>query len=181
MYLNWKTEKKERTIWTAFFFAGFLAGIAAVCLLPDVLVRGTGFLDAGALSRIRCLEINKNALLLYSLRQRLGTAVLLILLAAAGFGRAGSCLLSVWAGLSAGGVLTALSMRCGIKGLLLFLGAVLPQVGLLIPGYLMLLDWCVRKRERRKLLLSLAILITGCILESYVNPLFLKAVLCFLP
>ncbi len=180
MDLNWNTEKRERMIWTVFFFAGFLVSIAAVCRLPDALVRRSEFLDVGMLSRIRYLEINKSGLFLYSLQQRLGIAVFLILLAAAGFGGVGNFLLPVWAGLSAGGVLTALSMRYGIKGPILFLGAVLPQQGLLIPGYLMLLDWCMRKQGKRQLLLALAVVITGCVLESYVNPFFLKVALRFL-
>lgn len=178
--MNGRMRKKERTVWAAFFFAGFLAGIAAVCLKPDALVLRPGFLDAQTLLRVRYLDVNRNALLLYSLRQRLGTAVFLILLAAAGFGGAGSCLLPAWGGLSAGAVLTALSVRYGVKGPLLFLGTVLPQQILLIPGFLMLLDWCMGKQEKKKLLLSLAVVITGCILESYVNPFFLKVVLGFL-
>lgn len=180
MRLNWKTGKRERTVWGACFFAGFLGGIAAVCLLPEALVIRPGFLDARSLSGLRYLEINRSALFLYSLRQRLGTAALLVLLAAAGLSRAGSGLFLFWGGLSAGTVLTALSMRLGIRGLLVFLGCALPQQLLLVPAYLLLLDRCAGKREKRSLLLPFIGLILGCLLEGYVNPFLLKAALLLL-
>ncbi|HJB90977.1 MAG TPA: hypothetical protein H9763_05845 [Candidatus Eisenbergiella merdigallinarum] len=158
------------------FLTGFLAGIAAICLFSDPLMESTGFLDPSLWTRMQLLEINRNGLLLYSLRQRLGAAAFLVLLATAGAGEIGAAGFLFFGGLSAGAVLTTLSARYGLGGILLFSGCVLPHQLLLVPGFLLLLDWCARKLEKRKLLIPLAVVITGCLLESYVNPIALKVV-----
>ncbi len=161
------------------FLAGFLGGIAAVCVFFDELVVATGFLDSSYLAGLRYLDVNKNGLFLYSLRQRLGMSAFLVLLAAAGAAGFGVCCCLLWCGISVGSILTVLSMRYGFKGLVFFLASIFPQQFLLIPGFLLLLDWCSRKMERRKLLTPLAVVIIGCLLESYVNPYVCKVVLKF--
>lgn len=177
MKFSWKLERKEKNLWMMVFLAGFLAGIAVICMFYEELVIGSGFLEAAFLSGIQYLQINQNGLLLYALKQRLQIAAFLVLLSAAGAAGAGIILLLVWAGISAGTVLTVLSMRYGVKGLLFFLSCILPQQILLIPGYLMLMDWCYRRLERKKLLIPLLVVIMGCFLESYVNPYIFKVVL----
>lgn len=177
MTFFWHLQRKEKTMWMLVFLAGFVLGIGAICLFSEGLVLQSGFLDAAALDSVRYLKINRNGLFLYSLRQRMGMAAFLVLLSAAGIAGAGICLLLVWCGISAGAVLTVFSMRYGMKGLLLFLSCILPQQFFLIPGYLMLMDWCFRRMERKKLLIPLAVVITGCLVESYVNPNILKVVL----
>lgn len=177
MIFSWKLEKKEKTTWMMEFLAGFLAGIAVICLFFEELVIGSGFLDASFLSGLQYLDINKNGLFLYSIQQRMGMSAFLVLLSAAGAAGMGIAFVLVWSGISAGALLTVLSMRYGIKGLIFFLSCLLPQLFLMIPGYLMTMDWCYRKMERRRLLLPLIVVIMGCFLESYVNPYIFKVVL----
>lgn len=177
MAFFWKLEKKEKNLWMIIFLAGFFVGIAVICTFFEELVIGSGFLDAAFLAGVQYLDINKNGLLLYSLQQRMGIAAFLVLLSAAGAAGIGISFLLGWSGISAGAVLTVLSMRYGLKGLFFFLSCILPQQLLLIPGYLMLMDWCYRKLERKKLLIPLAVVIMGCFLESYVNPYIFKVVL----
>ncbi len=179
MIFSWKLDRKQKTRWLLFFLTGFFAGIALMCLFYEELVIGNGYLDSNFMSGLRQLDMDMNRLLLYCLQERLEMAAFLVLLSAAGAGWAGICLLLIWFGGSAGGVLTALSMRYGVKGIFFFLSCILPQQLLLIPGYLMLMDWCYRRMERKKLLLPLAVVIIGCFVESYVNPYILKAVLRF--
>lgn len=177
MKFSWKLERRERTTWMIIFLAGFFLGIALICLFPKSLVAESGFLDVSFLKRMRDLDINQNGLLIYSAKQRLGMAAFLVLLSAAGAAGIGAWLFLGWCGVSAGTVLTTLSLRYGIKGIIFFTGCVLPQHLLLIPGYLFLLDWCMKKMERRRLLIPLSVVIMGCFLESYVNPVVLKIVL----
>ena len=177
MIFFWKLGRKETRAWIILFLAGFLSGIAGVCLFSGPLVEATGFLDRAFWTRIQLLEINRNGLFLFSLRQRLIPTAFLVLLAAAGVAGIGTFCFLFFGGLSAGAVMTALSMRYGLGGILLFAGCILPHQLILIPGFLMLLDWCARKLEKRKLLIPLAVVITGCFLESYVNPIALKVVL----
>lgn len=177
MFFSWKLEKKEKTTWMLEFLAGFFAGIAVVCTFFEQFVIGSTFLDASFLAGLQYLDINKNGLFLYSIQQRMGAAAFLVLLSAAGAAGMGIALVLVWSGISAGAVLTVLSMRYGIKGLLFFLACLLPQQLLMIPGYLMMMDWCWKKMERRRLLAPLIVVIMGCFLESYVNPYIFKVVL----
>ena len=163
--------------WTLAFLAGFFAGIAAVCLFPEELVAETGFLDAAFLSKMQMLAVNQNGLLLYSLRCRLEVTAFLVLLAAAGLAGLGSLLLLGWCGISAGCMLTALSMRYGIRGILFFLGCLLPQQLFLIPGYFMLLCWCEKRNGKRRLFYAFSMIFAGCLLESYVNPAVIKMVI----
>lgn len=177
MSFSWRLERKEKNMWMGVFLAGFLAGIAAICMFFEELVVGSGFLDASFLSGLQYLDVNKNGLLLYSLKQRMGMTAFLVLLSAAGAAGIGIVFLLAWSGISAGTVLTVLSMRYGMKGIVFFIACILPQQLFLIPGYLMLMDWCYRKLERRKLLIPIAVVIMGCLLESYVNPYIFKVVL----
>lgn len=177
MKMSWKMGRKEKLVWSVAFLTGFFLGIALVCLFADSLAGNTGFLDASGLLQLRYLEPNRNGLFLFCLRQRISLAAVLVLLSAAGAGKTGIGLFLGWCGVSAGAVLTTLSMNYGIKGLFLFLGCLLPQQLVLIPGYLMLLCWCSRKMERKLLLVPVFVILTGCFLEGYLNPAVLKAAL----
>lgn len=177
MFFSWRLEKREKTVWLTVFLIGFLLGIGGICLLAQNFFSSCGFLDRTFLSRMKYLEINRNGLFLFSLQQRMGMAAFLVLLSVAGAAGIGIVFLLAWSGMSAGAVLTIFSLRYGWKGMILFLGSVLPQILLLVPGYLLLLDWCFRRLERRKLLVPLAVVIMGCFLESYVNPYILKVVI----
>ena len=66
--------------------AGFLAGIACVCFFPGLFVQNPGFLDTDTLSGISEWNMNRTGLFLYCLQKRLGTALLLVLLALSGAG-----------------------------------------------------------------------------------------------
>lgn len=177
MVFSWKLERREKRTWAAALFIGFFTGIAMVCLWTKQLVTTSGFLDASFLSRMQYLDMNRNALFLYVFKQRMGEVAFLVLLSAAGAAGIGSVLFLAWCGLSAGCVLTVLSVRYGIRGLLFFGGCILPQQLLFIPGYLMLLHWCARKPDRRKMALPILVVIMGCFVEGYVNPIVLKVVL----
>lgn len=170
-------QEREKRRWVLALLTGFLAGIAAVCLLPGELVQKTGFLDSAFLDKIRYLELDQNRLLLYILQQRLGAAAFLVLLSAAGMTAGGIWLFGSWYGMSVGAVLTVLSMRYGIRGLLFFLACIWPQQLLLAPGYLLLFGWCAKRADSRRLLLAVGTLILGGLAECYVNPVVIKAVI----
>lgn len=175
-------ERREKTAWTISFLTGFVPAVAVFCLFSEKLVVSSGFLEEAFFSKIRYLDINQNGLFLYSLKSRLETVAFLVLLAAAGMAGIGNCLFLGWSGFCAGALLTTLCMRCGFSGIILFLGCILPQQLLFIPGFLLLLHWCEQKKEAKRLLLSLLVVIMACFLESYVNPVVLKVVLnIFLP
>ena len=104
-------------------------------------------------------------------------ALLLVLLALSGAGMICLIVLAVGSGLAAGMILTVLSLRYGIRGSFFFLAALVPQQAVLVPGYCMLLEWCLHKKAASGVWISLAVIGIGCAVEGYVNPFILKAVM----
>lgn len=102
---------------------------------------------------------------------------MLVLLALSGAGMACLLLTAAGSGLAAGIILTTLSMRYGIRGSFFFLAALVPQQAVLVPGYCMLLEWCLHKKAASGVWISLAVIGIGCAVEGYVNPFILKAVM----
>jgi uncharacterized membrane protein SpoIIM required for sporulation len=103
-------------------------------------------------------------------------------------------------GLAAGCLLSVASARYGIKGLVLIAAGIFPQGILLIPGYVALFLWVYGVNRRLyarntfqedidrysrqfylkkglQMLEILILFITGCLMESYVNPKILHLIL----
>ena len=174
----WKRfGQQEKRLGAALLLAGFLAGIACVCFFPGLFVQNPGFLDTDTLSGISEWNMNRTGLFLYCLQKRLGTALLLVLLALSGAGMICLIVLAAGSGLAAGMILTALSLRYGIRGSFFFLAALVPQQAVLVPGYCMLLEWCLHKKAASGVWISLAVIGIGCAVVGYVNPFILKAVM----
>ena len=174
----WKRfGQQEKRLGAVLLLAGFLAGIACVCFFPGLFVQNPGFLDTDTLSGISEWNMNRTGLFLYCLQKRLGTALLLVLLALSGAGMICLIVFAAGSGLAAGMILTALSLRYGIRGSFFFLAALVPQQAVLVPGYCMLLEWCLHKKAASGVWISLAVIGIGCAVEGYVNPFILKAVM----
>ena len=127
----------------------------------------------------------------YCIRERIGRALVLVILATTYLGMAAVWLACLWYGACAGCLMAVSVLRYGLKGMVLLFVAFSPQFIALVPGGLLLLKWCERTyRERHKgymiqkeagktgfltrRLLSLfgimLLLILGCFLECFVNP-----------
>ena len=124
--------QQEKRLGAVLLLAGFLAGIACVCFFPGLFVQNPGFLDTDTLSGISEWNMNRTGLFLYCLQKRLGTALLLVLLALSGAGMICLIVLAAGSGLAAGMILTALSLRYGIRGSFFFLAALVPQQAVLV-------------------------------------------------
>lgn len=190
----------RRMRWLYLFLGGFLAGVLASNIWKTDFLQGMELLSAASLSRLRFLEVDGSAFFRYVLKERLGTAVLLCLLATTYVGTAAVSAYAFWMGGMAGIFLSVASIRYGIRGIALVLVSVLPQYLLLVPACILLMDWCcglnmaLYHPERLaetgygrgkpylvkiipKLLTAAGILIAGSVLESYVNPMLLSVFL----
>nr|WP_308628384.1 stage II sporulation protein M [uncultured Eisenbergiella sp.] len=185
----------------ALFIAGFLAGLALIYVGQESLVGNADFLDSFSVGRMGVLDIDKSMLFFYSMKERFSPAVLLIALTLAGVGSIAVSVYLIWAGFCAGTILSVLSIRYGIRGILIFTGGIFPQILLLAPAYLLLFRWCQGFQERMRtarypgtaagkhgglsavragtLIFILGMLLTGCLVESYVNPIFLQKIFHF--
>lgn len=176
------------------FFAGFLIGILFVNLWGNTYLKDSGFLGEAALETIRRTEVDARSLFLYVLEARGKCCLLIWLLGYTAAGIPVMLLAIAWLGFLAGALGGLFVIRMGMAGVLLFLAALLPQAVLYAPmvwiGALHIYDCGVsrfcrkaaagrlwetgRKQGMRTLLLCLALLLGGAILESCCNPWLLK-------
>ncbi len=178
------------------FMAGIFLGMILINLGKKVLLADTGILNQEALYHMKYMTVDGNDLFWYVLGTRLKPLISLVILATTYLGLAAVGAIAVSYGVSAGMFLAAAIMRYGVKGILLVITAIFPQYLIYGPALFFLLVWCeqicrliyfektARLASRQLVLVKLlqllaviAIIIAGCVLESYVNPIILKKVL----
>lgn len=195
-----RRKETDRYIkWLLTFAGSFIAGILIMNLAKMYFLTDAGVLNAGILSRIRYLNIDGTMLLRHTIFERGKIGFVLVIFATTFIGIAVSYIFVIWQGMLMGMLITASVIRYGLKGVLLVMAGVFPQQLLLIPAWVMLLNWCCQLcckfyfphkdcepalsqkhyliRKGVVLLWIIGVIIIGCILESYVNPIILTELL----
>lgn len=186
--------KAGQRTFLSFFCVGLLAGIFIMNIGKSILLEGTGLFDSDTLYRMKYMTVDSNALFCYVFRKRIVRLLILAVLSTTYLGVAAYYGLTLWYGLSAGAFLTALTLRYGMKGILLAFVSIFPQYLVYIPAVLCLLSWCealyrgiyIRGggefypgdkgfliKKAGQLAAVLAAVTAGCLLESYMNPYLL--------
>lgn len=183
--------------WLYLFLGSFLLGILIMNMGNEILLGDTGIFNTASINRLKYIEINDGKFFVYVLRQRLGGCIVMLILSTTTLGLVSAYGVVLWQGTITGMLMTAAVIRYGIKGLLLILGGMFPHQCLLIPGGVMMLGWCLENyywfhrygkgtipyfRNRRQqlfhqgilLLWILLVMLIGCVLESYVNPILIS-------
>lgn len=183
--------------WLYLFLGSFLLGILIMNMGNEILLGDAGIFNTASMNRLKYIEINEGKFFAYVLRQRLGGCIVLLILSTTTLGLVSAYGVVLWQGMMTGMLMTAAVIRYGIKGLLLILGGMFPHQCLLIPGGVMMLGWCLENyywfhrygkgtipyfRSRRQqlfhqgilLLWILLVMLIGCVLESYVNPILIS-------
>ncbi len=162
----------------------------------SILLGDGGMFDESTLYHLKYMTVDSNALFFYVFRKRLFRLLGLAVLSTTYLGLIACMGAAFWYGLSAGAFLAALTIRYGIKGILLALISMFPQYLVYVPVLLALLIWCeelfrgiyvrgeysaadrgfVLKKAGR-LLVLIAVLIVGCMMEAYMNPYLLMGFL----
>ena len=192
----WKQLSGIRGKFLPVFLTGFAAGVLYMALFGRSVVHETTLLSRYFFSKYQQVEFASGELFLYILKSRMSAFTLLWLTGFTFFGTAASLLALAWVGISLGITMTTAAMKLGFSGMLICLASGLPQLLLYVPAA----AWLLRKisemsenRERRSSrysggrgqllsyllvwLLGFFLFFMGSLLESYVNPLFLRAVL----
>lgn len=192
----WKQLSGIRGKFLPVFLTGFAAGVLYMALFGRSVVHETTLLSRYFFSKYQQVEFASGELFLYILKSRMSAFTLLWLTGFTFFGTAASLLALAWVGISLGITMTTAAMKLGFSGMLICLASGLPQLILYVPAT----AWLLRKisemsenRERRSSrysggrgqllsyllvwLLGFFLFFMGSLLESYVNPLFLRAVL----
>lgn len=177
------------------FIIGICGGILLANLIKSELLSKAELLGENALLQVRYAVIDSKSLFLHLLGQRLGEAVLLMLLSTTFLGLAAVWVYAFRYGLSLGLLLATLLAGYGIKGVLLLIAGLLPQMMVYVPVWAILLALAERTCRRLYYLngneglsglkrmgvhlsaqtgLLLFALAAGCWLEAYVNPYLLR-------
>lgn len=187
-------------LWFYLFVAGFLAGVALMNLGGDSLLGAEGSLSETAIDRLRYMEIDNGKFLMYVLWERCKQFLFLGLMSTTYFGALTAYLYILWRGALTGMFMTTLLIRFGTKGILLMLAGCFPHQLLLVPAIIMMLYWCYQNccflyypgkcawpvyRSRKTqylrqgivLLWIVGVVLIGCILECYVNPILISDIL----
>ncbi len=181
------------------FSLGLAAGILIVNFMYDAWITGGTLLDADMLAGLRNSVQDGGGLFGYVVRHRLFAVCMLGLLSTTVIGIPFLYGYIGYLGLSAGCVLSVAIIRYGIRGLLLAAAGVLPQGLVIVPAYAALFLWGIRVNrtlysknpyaeyygKSRQFYLKkglqfagiAAVVIIGCLLESYVNPKLLRLAL----
>lgn len=187
--------------WLCLFSLGFIVGIFLTNFQSSVFAGEYGLFNETSLNRLKYLEIENYTFFRYVTAMRVKDYLLVGLLSITCIGLVVSYGAVAWQGMLMGMVVTVAVIRFGMKGLLLVLVSFFPHQLLLLPAGMMMLLWCCQNyslfcmtgkrlwlsgpnkkyfiRQFLMLIWILAVVMIGCVLESYVNPLLISDVVKF--
>ena len=178
--LFWGKTKKIQVGWYISFLIGFGVGIAMICIKGSESIDRSNCLDEDTFQKMMQLEVDSMLLFFFCLLERMKVTAWLLLMTAAKVVRIGAWCFWGYTGLCSGVISTILAIRYGIQGILLYGGCLLPQQLLLLPGFILLLGACTGKRKKREIVSAVLLIIAGCGLEAFANPVLLKWILEFI-
>lgn len=196
-------KRKEGSIhgtWVLLFLLCFAFGICLTTLWRDEIIVKNDFLGEYMLLCISRVHLNYMEYFLYLLQKRAGCAILLAVLSSTYLGLAAIYIYIGWLGMASGIFLTGAGIRYGTKGILLFLGGMIPHQLILVPAGIILICWCYQMcaalyypnraqepvygnkkqffiRKFIQFQIILGVVIIGCLLECYVNPYIITKLL----
>lgn len=183
------------------FMAGVVLGIVLVNAGHGLWVTEDGLLNVEMLLRMKRSIPEAGGILPYVMKSRISVLGMLLILSTTMIGVAAVCGYVVYCGVCAGCLLSVAAIRYGLRGILFVAAGIFPQGILLMPGYMLLLccaldcnrllcghgerygilaagmgaGFWMKKAVQIAVLLFFVLL--GCVVESYVNPKLLHAIL----
>ncbi|MCI8428980.1 MAG: stage II sporulation protein M [Lachnospiraceae bacterium] len=162
------------------FFAGLLAGILFVHTLSDDSF--AGIFSEYFLNQYASLEIDSRKLFRYVFGYRCGQYALLVCCGAVS---AAPVLLGAslfFLGMTWGTMISVSTVRLGLKGVLICVAGVIPQILFYLPafGWILLWIWNGGSSRKKYWFFSGAgffFLLSGIVTEVYLNPLLLQQIL----
>lgn len=180
------------------FLIGLGIGLSAAYFGRGIWFQTTGILDEDTLYRMKYMTVDSGVLFAYVLCKRCRNFFVLIIMATTYLGLVFCGGITVKYGFSIGFFISTAIYRYGVKGLLLGIVGAFPQYLCYVPAILLLIRWCedlhrsiyfyhnITGQGKKslpgrlgRLALILMVLVFGCILECFVNPVLLKGFLQF--
>ena len=170
------------------FASVFLISLVASMLFMvwnqrELLLQSEG-LSEGALSLVKMRESSNGSLFFYVLRERMWVVPALFLFSTTYLATIAVYGSIVWYGLSLGSLLAMALLRYGITGMFFLVICGMPQYLFYVPAFIIALRVSVDvRRPDKKFFLQLivleSIILVGCLVESYVNSLFVDKIIKF--
>ncbi len=162
------------------FFAGILAGILFVQTLSDDSF--AGIFSEYFLNQYAALEIDGKKLFRYVGGYRCGQYALLVCCGAVSAAPVLMGLFLFFLGMTWGTMISVSTVRLGLKGVLICVAGVIPQILFYLPAFGWFLLWLWNGSSSRKKYLFFAgagffFLLFGIVTEVYLNPLLLQQIL----
>lgn len=196
--------QKRKTIyktWLFLFGGGFLLGILLFGGFKELLMHDNGILGPTFLAGLQNPDIEPKSFFAYILRHRMKEYIMLGILSTTFLGMLSIYLFIVGQGMIGGMVLATVFVRYGLKGIILLMAGMFPHQLLFIPATVMMLIWSYQNcsgsfypyptkymaigyhnkkqlfvRQGVLLMWIICVVLIGCILECYVNPILLTDV-----
>lgn len=180
------------------FVIGFAVGFLIVYWGKGTFLKNMGMLDEDTLYHMKYMAVDNKVLFWYVLCKRGKDFIALVLMATTYLGLLFCGGMTVKYGFSLGLFLGTATCRYGIKGILLCIVGIFPHCLCYVPAMVMLLQWCediyrsiyfyhnITGQGKKSLpgklgkpMLILGVLVLGCVLEAFVNPVLFKGFLQF--
>lgn len=140
LYL-YNTQKREAPSgWLLFFLVGFFAGVIWVYLKSEYFSNDSLFFGEDLLNRISYTSFHSKQYFAFLLQRRMSVIVFLLLMSTTIIGIVIMYLFVGWFGFSLGILLGTVTLRYGVKGILIFLVTLIPQIFVYIPACIAILQ-----------------------------------------
>ncbi len=137
----YKTQKREAPSgWLLFFLVGFFAGVIWVYLKADYFFDDSLFFGEDLLNRISYTSFHSKQYFAFLLQRRMSVVIFLLLMSTTAIGIVIMYLFVAWFGFSLGVLLGVVTLKYGVKGILIFLITLIPQVFIYVPAYFAMLQ-----------------------------------------
>ncbi len=179
---NERTAKKKKLL--AFFLTGFVLGVIYIAALRNI-ENSNMLMNSYFFSKYQYMEYDARDLFKYIFKNRFGVVLLLWLTGMTVLGNPAVFLFGFWFGFSMGLIWTMAVLKLGMAGILLCVISMFPHYLLYVPAFSFGLLRIYEMKSFRKpakesvvafLIMALLVLV-GCLLESYINPVILKAMI----
>lgn len=176
-----RTSTKKTPFVAIILMAGFIGGIIYANIVSRKYTMTAGIFDEVILKQYLETEIIAEDYLWYVIRMRLLPFLTICILGCSKWKKILVGAIICWTGF-AGGMLAVLAvLNLGLKGLLLCIFGILPQAFCYVPAYIVLFIYLFRFPSGRWTVTKTVFLtfsfIAGILLETYVNPVFLRIVI----
>lgn len=173
--------QQGKTQFLIFYMSGFLAGILYANMMSDGYLESYGVFSEYFLRQFQITEIIPEEYLAYLLHIRIVPLGILFVAGCTKWKRIVAVSVLLWTGFASGIVLTAGILRLGAAGIAICAAGVFPQIFFYIPAALVYLWYLYLSPQVRwnggKSIFIGGMFLAGVVLEAYVNPVCLKAVI----